>query len=288
MKLPPTWGASQMQSFTGHDQGQLLVPSMFAGATGYTVTNATDERTSPPHAVGHSSNCLAMHLIRDQSLFVQGSSSQESLSREPSQGGDHEVAESRMSPDPKRRKLHRVSTFCSQPAGNKDNNSSSQEYRPPTPPLPAQHKRRRLTVSAYPDESEVSHGEASIHRDLQQVPNVVDDREQGGSRSLRPTPSFTTERTFVSLGATPQPLGDTSMASGWSGGLTTFVSESDPRLTHYPLPLYNPPSMRIPDSKNEYEKTRYQAPPPTWSSWLCDTLASCRAGLQRFCVVFCC
>lgn len=164
-------------------------------------------------------------------------------------------------------------------------NAPLQEYRPPTPPLPAQHKRRRLTVSAYPDEA--SQREGSVSRDGQGTNHIPDDLEKGRSRSLRPTPSFMTEKTFVSLGASPQPMGDTSMASGWSGGLTTFVSESDPRLTQYPLPLYNPPSMRIPDSKTEYRKARHQAPPAP-SSWLRGALASCRAGLQKFCVVFCC
>jgi hypothetical protein len=166
-----------------------------------------------------------------------------------------------------------------------------QEYRPPTPPLPAQHKRRRLTVtSSYPEENDASHCGLSINGDLQQVDNLVEGREhQGGPRSLRPTPSFTTERTFVSLGA-PQTgqIGDTSVASGWSGGLTTFVSESDPRLNHYPLPIYNPPSMPKPGFDAEYEKTRHQQPPPSTTTGWMGSLASCRAGLKKIAILFCC
>ncbi|KAJ3541914.1 hypothetical protein NMY22_g3699 [Coprinellus aureogranulatus] len=235
LSLPPTWSHSRTHS-PPNEGHQLVVPSMFSGAPSTGTANSS--RYTPPP------------------LFIQGSSSRESLSREAStQGADHEVYgpdDRATSPDRKRRKLHR-------------------EYRPPTPPLPALHKRRRLTVSALPDEkAEISQGDTSMNFEFQQVDNIVDDRE----RSLRLTPSFTTERTFVSLGAS-HPVGDTSMTSGWSGGLTTFVSESDPRLSHYPLPLYKPKAMREPGLEDEHKDTRWEAPPTgTWSSWLRESLAA--------------
>ncbi|KAF6762298.1 hypothetical protein DFP72DRAFT_878462 [Ephemerocybe angulata] len=166
----------------------------------------------------------------------------------------------RATPDRKRRRLHR-------------------EYRPPTPPLPAQHKRRRLTVTAFPEEGIAMSASACPSRDTS--------RMYGGS--IRPTPSFVTEKTFVSLGAAPT-MNSNHGSSGWSGGLTTFVSESDPRLSVHPysLPLYNGPRARKSSSFSEleFDKTEYQAP-TTISSRVSGALTSFRAGLKSF-LMFCC
>ncbi|KAH6915369.1 hypothetical protein BKA70DRAFT_1258787 [Coprinopsis sp. MPI-PUGE-AT-0042] len=140
------------------------------------------------------------------------------------------------------------------------------DFRPPTPPLPAQHRRRRLTTAFHSNDELRRPPSHAATCELDTTNSLHPGRTYGPS--LRPMPSFSTEKTLWSTSMNP--------SSGRTTATGFYLNDSEKKMnstTMIPIKTEHTP-------QNMFQVNIKKAEPSLTSQML--------QGAKSFCSVFCC
>ncbi|TFK29414.1 hypothetical protein FA15DRAFT_691294 [Coprinopsis marcescibilis] len=243
--IPSAWCKSQPGEYYAEGPFDVVVPSFLI--------------SQPVPVMPMPMPCTAIEIVvnerAQEAQFKTHTSLNEPLTRYATPVEKEEIGEGLTAGKAQKRRIHTT-------------------YRPPTPPLPALHKRRRLTATYQVDDDNT----------LPPKYTAEDSDRAPRNTSIRTMPSFSTEKTFISV---TSPSG-----SNTSSGRTTAAS-------NYPLDSNTKlRCMKAVDIRSEHTprdmfqvdlKTRVaSAEAPSISEQLGGTLLELHAQMKRIGSVLCC